>query len=370
MNLLVVNWQDRMNPQAGGAEVHIHEIFGRMAAKGHQVTLLASGWPGAAPVEKVDGIEVHRTGGRHSFATRAAGYYRHRLADRAFDGVVEALNKVPVYTPIWVGRPVVLLVHHLFGTTAFREASPPLAAATWLLERPLAAVYGKVPTQVISESTGADLVARGMNSDRISVIHPGVDTEFFTPGARAPGPEFVYLGRLQRYKQVDLIIEAFAQLRDQGISARLTIAGRGSNEPALRRLADRLRVSDRVRFAGFVTEEAKRALFRRCWANVFVSSKEGWGITNVEAAACGTPSVVSDAPGLRESVRDGETGLLVPQGDPAALAAALTSLAESPTRVEQLGRGARCFAERLTWDRAAAATEKHLQTSFAPDREH
>ena len=359
-----------MNPQAGGAEVHVHEIFGRFAAEGHQVTLLASGWPGAVPVEEVDGIEVHRTGGRFSFPAHAPGYYRRRLADRPFDGVVEALNKVPVYTPLWVGRPVVLLVHHLFGTTAFREASPPLAAATWLLERPLATVYRKLPVQVISESTAADLTARGMNSDRITVIHPGVDTEFFTPGARAPGPEFVYLGRLQQYKQVDLILRAFAQLRGRGINARLTIAGRGPREPALRRLADRLRVSDCVRFAGFVSEEEKRALFRRCWANVFVSAKEGWGITNVEAAACGTPSVVSDAPGLRESVRNGETGLIVPQGDAAALAAALASLAQGAARVDELGQAARCFAEHLTWDRAAAATEKHLQTSFGPVREH
>ncbi|MDQ3310342.1 MAG: glycosyltransferase family 4 protein [Gemmatimonadota bacterium] len=367
MKLLVVNWQDRFNPHAGGAEVHLHEIFGRMAARGHQITLLTSGWPSAVTCEWVDGIEVHRVGSRYTFAMRAPGYHRRHLATRHFDGVVDALNKIPLFTPLWAGRPVVLLVHHLFGATAFHQASLPVAAATWLLERPLARAYQGLPVQAISSSTAEDLVARGVESGRITVIHPGVDTEYFAPAAResrSPRPAFLYLGRLQRYKRVDLIIQAVALLRDRGVSATLLIAGRGEHEGALRRLTSRLKVGDCVRFLGYVTEDEKRELFRAAWANVFASPKEGWGITNVEAAACGTPSVASDAPGLRESVRNGETGFLVPHGDVAALAAALETLAQHPGTVESMGRSARAFAERFTWDRAAAETEKHLQTAF------
>ena len=141
MNLLVLNWQDRLNPQAGGAETHLHEIFGRLAGRGHQVTLLVSGWAGAAARDEVDGMEVHRAGGRYTFSLAAPAYYRRRLRSSTFDVIVEDLNKVPLLSPLWAGPPVVLLVHHLFGITAFQEASPPLAAATWLLERPLGRVY-------------------------------------------------------------------------------------------------------------------------------------------------------------------------------------------------------------------------------------
>jgi glycosyltransferase involved in cell wall biosynthesis len=101
---------------------------------------------------------------------------------------------------------------------------------------------------------------------------------------------------------------------------------------------------------------------------VFPSPKEGWGITNVEAAACGTPAVASDSPGLRESVRHEETGLLVPGDDPAALAAGLRRLAADPALVARLGRGARAFAESLTWERAATETAEHLDAVIRADR--
>jgi len=93
---------------------------------------------------------------------------------------------------------------------------------------------------------------------------------------------------------------------------------------------------------------------------VFPSPKEGWGISNVEAAACGTPAVASDSPGLRESVRHGETGYLVPHGDAHALAERLLALAADPALAARLGRGARAFAETLSWERTATATEAQL----------
>ena len=363
MKLLVLNWQDRTNPQAGGAEVHLHEVFGRLAARGHRVTLLASGYPGAAPRAELDGMEVVRVGGRHSYTLAARPFYARHLAGEQWDAVVEDLNKVPLFTPLWVRRPLVLLVHHLFGATAFREASAPLAAATWLLERPIPRIYHGVPVEAVSESTADDLAARGLARGGMRVIHNGVDLDFFAPDgtvARAPVPTFLYVGRLKRYKRIEHVIAAVALLRDRGHAVRLTIAGRGDDEPRLRAETQRLNVADRVDFAGFVSEERKRELLRTSWANVLASPREGWGITNMEAAACATPSVASDSPGLRESVVHERTGLLYPHGDVAALADALWRLAAAPAEVRRLGDGAFDFARGFTWDRAADLTEAHL----------
>jgi glycosyltransferase involved in cell wall biosynthesis len=363
LRILVLNWQDLSNPQSGGAETHLHEVFGRLAARGHRVTLLASGFPGARPRAEADGMRIHRTGGRHTFPLAAPAHFRRHLAAERWDVVVEDLNKVPLFTPRWIDRPLVLLVHHLFGATAFREASVPVAAATWLLERPLARAYRGVPVQAVSESTAADLVSRGMPREGIEVIHNGVDLSFFTPdpaGERFPEPTFAYVGRLKRYKRVDLAIEAVARVAAGGAPLRLLVAGRGDDEPRLRALARARGVADRVEFLGFVSEERKREILRRAWAAVLVSAKEGWGITNVEAAACGTPAVAADAPGLRESVRHGETGLLVPYGDAGALAGALAGLAVEPARVRALGEGALRFASAFSWTAAAERTEAHL----------
>ena len=363
MKILVLNWQDLANPQSGGAEIHLHEIFGRLASRGHEVTLLCSGWSGARSRAESTGLQIHRTGRRNTFSLAAPAYYRRNLAGEAWDVVVEDLNKVPLFTPFWVGRPVVLLVHHLFGATAFREASAPFAAATWLLERPIPAVYRRLPAQAVSESTADDLVARGLHRDDIRVIHNGVDLRFFSPdprGERFAEPTFLYVGRLKRYKRIDLVLDALALLRERGVHARLRIAGRGDEEGRLRAQVERLGLADRVAFEGFVTEDRKRELLRQSWGAVLASPKEGWGITNIEAAACGTPAVAADSPGLRESVVHGRTGLLVPYGSVAGLADALASLAADPARVAALGTAARAFAEGFSWDHAADLTEEHL----------
>ncbi|MFL5580439.1 MAG: glycosyltransferase family 4 protein [Gemmatimonadaceae bacterium] len=361
MNVLVVNWQDRENPQAGGAEIHLHEIFGRLARGGHRVTLLCGGWPGCPPRAELDGIEVHRVGTRHTFPFLAAGYWRRALRPLRHEALVEDINKVPLYTPRWRGAPpVVALVPHLFGGTVFQEAPLPLAAVVWLAERPLAHVYRRSLFHAISESTADDLAARGVARERIKVIYPGIESDRYTPaqGTRAAAPTFAYLGRLKRYKGVDLVVRAFARLAHP--DAVLEIAGTGDYRAELEALARSLDLGERVKFLGFIDEAEKLSLLRRAWALAFASPKEGWGITNLEAAACGTPVVASDSPGLRESVRDGQTGFLVAHGDVDALAARMSRLAESPALVEALGAAGRRFAEGFTWERAASETAAQL----------
>jgi glycosyltransferase involved in cell wall biosynthesis len=363
VKILLVNWQDRENPQAGGAEIHLHEIFGRLAARGHEVTLLCGGWPGCSPRATLDGIDVIRVGTRLSWPALARRTYKRLFAGHPHDVLVEDINKMPVFTPRWGARRVVALVPHLFGGTAFQELVAPLAAVVWLSERPIASVYRGVPFHAISESTADDLVARGIRRELIRVIYPGIDTRHYTPapGTRAPTPVFSYLGRLKRYKGIDIVIRAFAEAALP--EATLEIAGAGDHRPALERLARSLDLGRRARFLGRISEEDKVSLLRRSWALAFASPKEGWGITNLEAAACGTPVVASSSPGIRESVRDGDTGFLVPHGDTAAMAAALRRIAGSPALVETLGTAARTFAESFTWERAALETESHLATA-------
>lgn len=365
-----MNWQDRENPRSGGAEIHLHRIFGRLADRGHDVDLLCSGWEGAEPRVRLDGVDVHRVGRRYTFGLHARRYYRRHLAALDHDVIVEDLNKVPLFTPRWGSTPVVLLVHHLFGTTAFQEANPVLAAATWLLERPVPRVFREVPVVAVSASTARDLEARGFAPDRIQVVPNGIDTGRLTPlppgASRYPEPTILYLGRVKRYKRVDLVLEALALLRERGRSARLLVVGRGDHAATLRRRARGLGLGeDRVRFLGFVSEEDKLDLLRRAWVHVLTSPKEGWGIANLEAAACGTPTVASDSPGLRDSVKHGATGLLVPHGDVEALAEALDALLADPDRVEAMGRRARSFSEGFSWDESARRMEAILAARVA-----
>lgn len=363
MNILLVNWLDRGNPQAGGAEIHLFEIFRRLAGRGHRVRLICSGWPDAPVSARIDGIDVSRVSTRYAFALHARAAVRRAVRAEPPDIVVEDVNKIPLFLPTLTRLPFCAIIPHLFGETAFREAPWPMAAAVWLAERPLPRLYGRAGFHAISESTRDDLVARGVRRDRIRVIHPGVDAVHFVPDPatpRASVPTFLYVGRLKRYKGVDLAIRAFALARGRRPDLRMEIAGGGESRAELERLASDLEVADAVTFHGFVEESRKLALLRSAWANVFPSPKEGWGITVIEAAACGTPSIASDSPGLRDSVQDGRSGWLVPHGDVESLAARMLALAEAPQLVEHAGQAARAFASGLSWDAAALSTEAHL----------
>jgi glycosyltransferase involved in cell wall biosynthesis len=270
---------------------------------------------------------------------------------------------VPLFAPYWVGAPTLLLAHHLFGRTAFQAGPFPVALATWWLERPIPYLYRRLPVVAVSESTKEDLVRRGLRPESIQVIPNGIDLERFTPAAhtRTVSPSLVYVGRLKEYKRVDLIIDAVRRLAERGIDVELDVAGQGDRMAALQARARRSGLDDRVHFHGFVTEDEKLDLLRRSWIHVLTSPKEGWGISSIEAAACGTPTVASDAPGLRESVVDGETGLLVPHGDVSALADALERLIRDPGLRSRMSRDAREFARRFSWDTSADAFERALE---------
>lgn len=364
MNVLLVNWLDPENPMAGGAEIHLFEIFGRLASRGHRIRLVCSGWKDCARRTTIQGIDIQRVAGRYSFALRARRAVRKAISREPPDVIVEDINKLPLFLAAHCDLPYCVLVPHLFGPTAFLELAWPLATIVWLAERPVPRHYREAGFHAISESTRDDLVARGVSSDRIRVIHPGVDSRRYSPGSgldRTAWPSFLYVGRLKRYKGIDHAIRALALARRGRRDITLDIAGTGDARKELEQLADSLGLRDAVRFLGFVTEEDKLRLLRTVWANIFPSVKEGWGITIMEAAACGTPSIASHSPGLRDSVRDGETGFLVPHGDAAALAKRMVQLAEAPSLVTRLGMQARLHAESFTWEQAAAATEAHLQ---------
>ena len=374
MKILVLNWLDRENPQSGGAEVHLHEIFRRLVEWGHSVTLLCSAWPGCERRATLDGIDVHRVGGRYTLSLAAPIYFRRRLRTEGFDVVVEDLNKVPFFAPLWgVGAPVALIVHHLFGATAFQEASLPVAAATWLLERPVPRVFRSVPTVAVSDSTVEDLVGRGLPRSRIEIIHNGVDLEVLSPlppEERFPEATLLFLGRLKRYKRVDLLLEAVAALVRRGISCRLLVAGRGDDQPRLEALRKSLKISEHVDFLGFISDAEKRDLLQKGWIHLFTSANEGWGISNLEAAACGTPTIASDVPGLRDSVVDGQTGFLVPHGDVETLSRRIEDLLGDDEKRKRLGVGARSFAEGFGWDVSARAMEAFLSGTLRSSLAH
>lgn len=365
MRILIINWQDLRNPLAGGAEVHLHEVFSRIARKGHEVILYCSMFRGAASAEEMGGIRVRREGGRYLFNFRVPLAYLTRLRKEKFDIVIDDMNKIPFFTPLYVREPLYGVTHHLFGESVFREINPILAAYVYVMERAAVWYYRRrgIPFIVGSPSTLRELIERRFPRERVTVVNYAVDHAIhrMTGVPKSPAPMIGSFGRLKKYKSIDHLIRALPPVVREFPSIRVVIAGDGDDRPRLEQVAREVGVAGSVEFTGFISEERKVELLQQMWFKVATSAKEGWGLTVTEANACGTPVIASDVPGLRDAVRDNETGLLYPYGDIDRLSNTILALLKDAQLRERLAGNALRWANTFTWDAAADQTLELLR---------
>lgn len=358
---LAVNWRDLRNPDAGGAEVHLHEILTRMVAKGHEVTLLASGFEGGAEEDAYDGIRVIRKGRWYNANFVLAHHARSFLKRNPVDLVIEDVNKIPFFLPAIVSTRVLPVVPHLFGTTVFQETNVVLATYVYMWERLIPRIYRGCRFAVISPSTKKDLITRGISEDRIDVVLCGLDHSTYKPIEgldRYAEPTIVHFGRMRKYKSIDIVIRAFSRIKDELPNARLLIIGDGPEKPSLVDLVNKSRLNDSVRFLGVLKTEELVTILNQSHLFLNASPKEGWGLTVVEANACGLPVIASDRPGLHDSVLDGRTGHLVAYGDERAFAQKSLELLRDQHKWNEMSREAMSWAQSLTWDRTAEEMEQ------------
>ena len=362
--VLLLNERDPRHPRTGGAETHVYEIFGRLARRGYAITHLTSSFPGCAQEEEIAGIRVRRLGRIPIYYPRVLWETARQTRAGRFDVVVECLNKVPFYSPAYSAAPVLALCHHLFGEVAFQQVPWPVAATVWASERLIPAFYRACPFVAISESTRRDLVARGLPSERIVVSQPGIarPTREVDPGTRRE-PGVIYVGRLEVYKKIDVMLRAMAKLSERFPQAPIVIAGRGAARPALEKLAQELGLEQRTRFVGFVTDTERDALLAEARVCVCPSEKEGWGLTVMESNALGTPVVATDADGLRDSVRHGETGFLVSDGDIDGFAERIGDLLHDDHLSETMSAAALAWAKRFDWERATDDMARSIEST-------
>ncbi len=363
----MLNERDIANPRAGGAEIHVAEIFQRLAARGHAVRMLTASFRGAAPRAAMQGVGGRRlAGNRYAYYPQMPSALRRELASEPADVVVDVLNKLPFFTPLVVNVPCAAIVHHLFGSTAFGQVAFPIAVMTAVAEQAIPFAYRRTPMLAISESTRADLVARGIPAAHVVVAPPGIDATVYTPGPRGPRPPLiVWIGRLERYKRADVMIDAFVDVRRRVPEARLAVIGSGQARGSLEELVRRRGLVGAVEFTGFISEARKIEYLQRAAVLVNTSVKEGFGLTVIEGNACGTPNVSPDVPGLRDSVRHGETGLLVRFNDTAALADAAVQVLTDAALRERLVAGGLAWASTFSWEHAADVTERVIEAAIA-----
>jgi len=357
LKILALNWQDPKNPMGGGAEVHLWENLKRFADWGHQVTLLCSDFEGGGTEDFYDGVRVLRKGKRFNFNYVAPGMVKSILKKEKFDILLEDINKIAFYTPLYTKLPILVIIPHLFATTVFREINFAMASYIYLLEIPVRFVYKHFPYCVISQSTKDDLVKRGIRPDNVTVVECGIDNETYSydPAVRKyENPTALYLGRLKKYKSVQHLIQVWPKIIDKFPQAKLQIVGAGDYLDNLKKLSATLKMNEYIEFPGFVSVESKVERFRKTWCTLFPSPKEGWGLTNIEANACGTPAVAARSPGLKDSVSEGKSGLLFEYGNLADIEDKVTKIFSDSGLRKKLSKGALEWAAGFNWDDSAA----------------
>jgi glycosyltransferase involved in cell wall biosynthesis len=341
MRVLFLTWRDLAHPQAGGSEVLVDRLALGLMERGHEPAVLCGGPIAPRPYPVVD------AGGTYSQYLRAPFAYRRHFSD--VDLVVDVENGIPFFSPLWRREPVLCLVHHVHEDQWAMRFPGPVARLGRVLEgRAMPAVYGHSLFLAVSESTRRALVDIGVPGEHIRVMTEGVDIEAIDVPTveRSATPLFVVLGRLVPHKRVDLLLRAWRVVQPI-VGGELVIIGDGPERPYLETLQ-----GPGVTFAGHVSEEEKWRLLRSAWLLVHGAHHEGWGIAVVEAAACGTPALAFDVPGVRDAVVDGQTGVLV-DFEP-ELSAAWVHLTQDAEWRTSLGAAARRRAGELSWDATVA----------------
>jgi glycosyltransferase involved in cell wall biosynthesis len=367
LRIAIANWRDPWHPQAGGAERYAWEMARALTQGRARVTFLTARAPGQARTEERDGITIVRRGGQFGVYARALLWLlAHR---RSFDAVLDCQNGIPFFTPLVLPRkvPVLCVVHHVHTAQFGVHFGRAMASAGRLLEGPAARrVYRRHACVAVSPSTVAAMRERLDWTGDIYLVPNGTPQPVTSAVARASAKNLVWVGRLVAHKRAELLIAVAERLRQHPPDDRpfIDVVGQG---PAAGEFAEQVSArgtGDLIRLRGFVEEQAKQAMVAGSLLHLNTSQGEGWGLCVLEAAALGVPTVAYDVEGLRDAVRDGETGWLVREDEQLAdvVDRALRELSD-PARRQAIAVACRRWAARLDWDRSAARMAALIRAS-------
>jgi len=363
LHILILVDRDWTHPQGGGTGANLRAHVRYLTEWGHRVTIWTGSYPGAQRVERDGLVTIHRNGGRKGVFPQTFFRLVSGRRIRDVDVVLEIINGIAFVTPLWLRKPRVQYVHHVHREQYIEEMPRFGRLAAYIAETaPLRRLYRGGRFITVSEATARQLMELGIPREAIEVNYHGPEPDDYGPGERAAEPTLIYLGRLKRYKRIEALLDVVAAIP----GVRLDIVGDGEHRPELEAEIAARGLGDRVELHGFVSPEVKLELLQRSWALVTASAAEGWGLTTLEAAACGTPSVAVGIGGLAEAVEHERTGLLA--SDLSDLVAQTRRILDDAELRERLGDNALARARSLGWEHTVGRTLAVLEERVAVSR--
>lgn len=356
MDILILNWKDLKNPDVGGAEIILYELSKRLVADGHTVTWFCRSFAGAKEEEMIDGVRVVRRGNRFTVYWEAYRYYQSLPVKP--DKVLDCVNTICWQTPLYVPKEKrIAYVNQLAKEVFFYELPPIISHIAYALEPLEYQSYRNTKFLCYSESVKKDVASFGIPIKHISTFPIGIDHARYKPAVKSKDPLFLFVARLTAMKRPDLCVQAMQIVVRKFPKAKLAIVGYGPMEKYLAQMIQSLGLDKNVLLVNKDhlyfdknPKDQKVKLMQDAWALLLPSVKEGWGMVVTEAAACGTPSIVTDVTGLRDSVRSDESGVIISNPPTVKnLAAAMTTMIVDKKFRRLLSLRAADFAKRFTW---------------------
>jgi len=367
MKILWFTWKDRQHPQAGGAETVNEELAKRLVRDGHEVVFIVAGFPGCSSEEMIDGFKVIRLGGRYSVYWKAYRYYTKHLRGWA-DLVIEEINTMPFFTKLYTrGERTVYIFYQLCREIWFYQLGFPVNIIGYASEPLYLRYLAKTGCITLTESESAkqDLIKHGFDPDFVHIFSVGLEIERLSSlegMEKYPEPTMLSLGAVREMKRTVHQIEAF-ELAKQDIPAlKLKIAGSGVGRyfNDVQKMIQSSKYEKDIEYLGKISAEDKIALMRKCHCIAVTSVKEGWGLIVTEANSQGTPAVVYDVDGLRDSVQDNETGVVSISNTPESLALAIAFLFHNTGTYEKLRSAGWQWSEDITFENGYTQFGKHI----------
>ena len=370
MKILWFTWKDRKNPLAGGAEAINEGIAKKLAENGHEVIFLVAGFKGSKKEEEIDGYRVIRVGGRWTTYFQAYKYYKKNLKGWA-DLVVDEVNTIPFFCKFYVKEKNILLVYQLCREIWFYQMAFPLNLIGYLAEPLYLRLLSDRSVITESDSTRADLQKHGFKKENISIIPIALDIK---PAEKLENIEkyqdftILSLGAIRKMKGTQDQLRAFEIAKEKIPELKLKIAGEAGDRYGKKflKLIKNNRYKDDIEYLGRVDANKKLELLQRCHLILVTSVKEGWGLTVTEAGSQGTPAIVYNVDGLKDSVKNGETGVVCAKNNPQNIAENIAKLYNDKNLYEQLRSDSWQYAKEFSWTQTYEEFIK--QVIFAQDR--
>lgn len=363
MNILILNWRDTKNPKSGGAEIVTLEHAKAWVKRGHNVTWLTSKFENSKDKEKIQGVNIVRRGSFLTVFLHAPFYYL--ISKIKFDLVIDEIHGIPFFTPLFVKTPKIAFIHEVADEIWDYMFPFPINKIGRFIEPLYFKLYKDVKFWTDAESTIDDLVSKGIKRKNCIAINCPINNKSITSlPTKEKVPTFVFVSRVVKMKGIEEVIRAFFYILKDLKDARLWIVGDGEKRyvKELKETMHSFSISTKVKFFGRVDDRKKLELMRKAHLLLHASIKEGWGLVVIEAASQGTPSVVYNVAGLRDSVKNNKTGIVLNENNAKDMAREAIVLIRNAKKYTSFQKYSISWAKSLTWEKATRESLNLIQT--------